>query len=282
MKKRLVLYIMLVLMSLIFNTMLCGCSKKAEKPAPSESDEEKKKTPDVLKELESSIQDIMDELDKKEEEKEKAEITIESKTEIKQEEGQDKASNETKQETKQEVKQESPEDKKWESITKKVEKIHEQWNELQPEAVKGGTPTKVMDTFSNTLNTLTTYVESRDMQNTLFFANELYRNIPDFMEQYNEKVPPDIKRMAYFIRDAKYNGMINQWEKSVSSINNLKSHWAIVKAQGKKEQEKQVSQMDFSITELEKVVTQGNITLTRLKSDIALDNLKKLEESFNK
>ncbi|MGE4282713.1 MAG: hypothetical protein AB7G87_03240 [Clostridia bacterium] len=283
MKRKIILFSILILTLLILNTLLCSCSKKSAKPTPNESEEESEKAPDTLKELEASIQDILKELDaKKEPEKKEAEIKVETKTEIKQEESKDKSSNENKQETTQEVKKESEEDKKWESVSKKVEEIHKQWDSLQPEVVKAATPKKTIDDFSNTLNTLTIYAESKDMQNTLSFTNELYRLIPDFLEQYKDKIPPDVKRMTYFIRDAKYNGKINQWEKSASSINNLKSHWAIVKAQAKKEQEKQISQVDFSIIELEKVVILNNMILTDLKSNITLENIKKLEESFQK
>ncbi len=120
------------------------------------------------------------------------------------------------------------------------------------------------------------------MLNTLFAANELTQFISDFTAQYNSEIPPDVKRMGYFIRDAKYNGIAGQWEKSSADIDSLKSYWSIVKAQVKKEQEKQASQVEFSIYELEKVVKQSNLTLTLLKSDIALDNLNKLEEAFRK
>ncbi|MBZ4644846.1 MAG: hypothetical protein JG777_335 [Clostridia bacterium] len=281
-KNRIITYIILVFTLSMVTAAFSGCSKKAAKPAPKSTSESAKKAPDTLKGLESSIQDVIKELDKKEEEKSEAEIKTETKTEVKQEEDKDKAKAETKQETEKEVKKESPEDKKWKTVTKKVEDIHKQWNSFQPEAVKAGAPKKVIDDFSNSLNILTTYVEAKDMLNTLFTANELYQFIPEFMGQYTNKTPPDLKRIAYFIRDARYNGMANQWEKSKSSINNLKSHWPIVKAQVKKEQENQASKMEFSIYELEKVVAQSNMNLTKLKSDIALENLKKLEETFEK
>ncbi|MDK2798459.1 MAG: hypothetical protein PWP27_39 [Clostridiales bacterium] len=280
---RIINYIALTLILFLVITNFSACSKKSAKSAPKNISENEKKVPDSLKELESGIQDIIDELDKKENtEKSEAKVKIESKTEMKQESDKDKSKNEMKEETKEEIKKESPQDKQWKSVTQKVESLHKQWNSLQPEVVKAGIPKKVIDEFSNSLNTLTTYTQTEDKQNTLFYANELYRLIPDFMEQYHSKTPPDLKRIGYFVRDAKYNGMINQWEKSKSSINNLKSHWSIVKAQVKKEQEKQASTMEFSIYELEKVILLSDINLTTIKSDIVLENLKKLEESFEK
>lgn len=276
-------YILLLLIALMSVNYFTGCSQRSAKPAPEEADKKKNKAPESLKELESEIESIIKELDKKEEDKkEETQVKIESKTEVKQEQDQNKGENETKQETKEEVKKESVEDKKWKTVKEKVESIHKHWNNLQPAVVKAGMQKKVIDDFSNALNILTIYAEAKDQQNTLFTANELHQFMAAFLEKFDEKIPPDVKRIGYFIRDAKYNGTANQWEKAKGSMSKAKSHWAVVKPQLKKEQETQGSKMEFALYELEKVIEQSNITLTKLKSDIVLEDLKKLEESFEK
>lgn len=263
--------------------LFCSCSKKEEKSPSKQSENTEKKQPEALNKLEKSVQDIINELDKKEEEEtQESETKMESTTETKSEQSAEKEQTETKQETKQEITKESTEDKKWKAVTKKVEEIHKKWNELQPDLVTAGTPKQSIDEFSNTLNSLTVFIESKDMQNTLFSSNELYRILADFHEQFKGKIPPDVKRMSYFIRDAKYNGMSGKWEKAKSSVNNLKSHWEIIRPQTKQEQESITAQTEFSVSELEKVLEQANVNLVKLKSDIALENVKKLEESFEK
>lgn len=276
--------IIIILITLLLCIHLfASCSKKESEQSNEKSEETEKKEPETLKKLESTIQEIIDELDKKEEEeKQETEMKIETTTEMKSEQDSEKEQNETKQETKQEITKESPEDKKWKAVSKRIEEIHKQWNNLQPDLVTAGVSKQPLDDFSNTLNSLTIFADSKDMQSTLFLSNELTRIIADFMEQFKGKVPPDIKRMSYYVRDAKYNGMINQWEKAKSGINNLKSHWSIIKPQTNKDQESDASKTEFSITELEKVIDQKNLNLTKIKSDITLENIKKLEESFEK
>lgn len=277
--------IVFVLSLLILSATFSGCSKKSAQSEPPKESSNEKKAPDTLKKLESGIDAIIENLDPKDNEADnqtqgdaKPQSSSETKTETKTEESKDQSKNETKQE----VKNESPDDKKWKDTTTKIEETHKQWNELQPDLSKGGVQQKVLDDFSNTLNTLTTYITAKDLQNTLLYSNELYRFIADFMDPYNNKTPPESKRITYFIRNAKYSGMANQWEKAKSSITNLKSHWSILKPQIKKDQQDAADKMDVSILELEKVVAQSNMTLTKIKSDIALENVKALEQSFEK
>ena len=284
-KKHLWIFILLIAISITLIGIVAGCRQKAEKPTPENTEEKnkEKKLPDTLEDIESSLKNIIRTLDKdKDEEKDKEEVTIESKTEIKQEEDSKKAENETKQETKEEIKKEDPEEKQWKTVEKQVKELHKNWNSLQPDIVQAASPKEAIDEFSNLLNSLTLYAEAKDMQNTLFAANEVYRIIPIFMAQFDSKVPPDLKRMEYHIRNAKYNGMINQWDKSKEDMNKLKSYWSTVKTQVQKEQEDQANQIEFSISELEKVVIQENISLTDIKSKLALENIEKLEEALKK
>ncbi len=282
MKNRYSINIVVLLMICILCCNVCtSCSKKSAKPE--ESSQSKKKPPGALSEMESSVLDIIKALDvKEEEEKQESKVKIESKTEIKMEEDPKKAANEAKMQTTEEIKKDTPDEEKWKEVKKTVEDIHKQFNSMQPDLVKAGTPTSIIDKLSKTLNELTLYVEAKDKQNTLFVANELYNIIPDILEKFDSKIPSDVKRIGYYIRDTKYNAMVNKWDKSLESITNAKSHWDIVKVQLKKEQEDQGGKLEFALQELEKVVKESNIMLTKLKSDLALEDLKKLEESFEK
>lgn len=284
MKKRVTLYYMLlIIISLLCINMSTGCSRRAAKPAP-EKEDTKKKPPDTLKDLEEGIDKIMKQLDKDqdEEEKNQVQVKIESETEVKRESDPQKAENESKQETKQEVKRETAEDKAWKSVNDSIENIHKQWNSLQPQIVQGGVAKNTIDDFSNTLNNLTMFADAEDKPNTLLAASELYRFVPDFMQPYDNKIPPDVKRIGYLLRSTKYNAMIGKWDIAKANLEKLKSHWSLTKALLKKEQENPASKMEFAIYELENVVNQNNIMLTEIKSDIAMDDLRKLEESFEK
>ena len=97
--------------------------------------------------------------------------------------------------------------KKWESIDKKSKDIHKKWNDLKPELIKAGVARNNIDSFSDALNTLTMHAEARDQIAVLLAANHLYGIVPDFMDKFQNDVPPDLKRTVYLIREAKYKGM---------------------------------------------------------------------------
>ena len=283
-KSRILSIITVVVFIIASLTLIQGCRKESKPTPKQQSAEADKKAPEALESLEKNIKDIFKQLDVKDEEaeEEKTEMKTETKTETKVKQDEEKAENESKQETKQEVKTETAEDKKWKAVKKKVEEMHKQWNTLQPEVATAGTPPEKIEDFSTTLNNVTVASDAKDLPNTLSQTNELYKYIPAFMEHFESKSPPTIKKLSYIVRDAKYNGANNQWEKAKASIVNLRTIWSMVKTQTKKEQEKDAAKVEVSIKELEKVVNESNANLTKLKSEIAIDNLEKLEESFEK
>lgn len=275
---------MLLIFSAIF-ILYTGCSKKEETSENKSSEESGKKTPEEMTKLESDIVNIIKSVDKEDEdEKEKSEFEIKTTIETKneQEEDADKSETEIEKKISQEIKKESTTDKKWESIDKKSKDIHKKWNNLKPELIKAGVGKNNIDSFSDALNTLTMHVEAKDQIAVLLAANHLYGIVPEFMDKFQNDVPPDLKRTVYLIREAKYKGMTNQWENATVDIENSKSHFSIIKGALEKDKDDLGSKTELSIQELEKVVRMNNMTLTKLKSEIVIDNLEKVEEAVKK
>ena len=267
-------------------TLLClyaftGCANLQANQAPENNPaDDSKKVPGTLKEFEENMGEIIEELDKEDDEEDESEMTLEIKTEIKQEETPEESTNETTQEQKQEIKKETTEDKMWETVEEKLETMHKQWNELQPKIVQAGISKEKVDAFSTALNDVTMAADETDKMNTLLGVSNLYAFVADFMAPYESDIPPDVKRMQHFLRNAKYHAMLENWEAAKENMENAKAHWQIVKAQTEKEQEEHANKMEFSIYQMEKVIDESNATLSELKGDLALQNLEALEESF--
>ncbi len=281
-------YISLLTVALLFVLpsifiIFTGCSSEDKKPERMNTEQTNPKTPKDLTEIEDSIEEIFKTLDKKNEESpEKSEVitktTIETKDE--QKETAEKTELESEKKVSQEIKKETPDDKAWKSIDKKSEALHEKWNNLEPEAIKSGVDKNNIDGFSNALNSLTLHVEAKDQMSVLLAANQLYGVIPEFMNKFDDKVPPDLRRTVYYIREAKYNSLLNKWEDSKLNIENAKSHFTVVKGTLKKDSEKLGDKTEFSIKEMEKVVLMNNLTLAKIKSELVIDNLKKLKDDI--
>ncbi len=273
--------IFFITLPLLFLCSFSGCANLQANPvnekAPSD---DSKKVPDTLKEFEENMGEIIEELDKKEEEEDESEMTLEIKTEIKQDETPEESTNETTQEQKQEIKKETTKDKMWESVEEKLESMHKQWNELQPKIVQAGISKEKIDAFSTALNDVTMAANENNKMNTLLGVSNLYSFVADFLGPYDSDIPPDVKMMEHFLRNAKYHAMLENWQAANENMENSKTHWQIVKTQTEKEQEKHANKMEFAIYQMEKVIGESNATLSELKGELALENLKALEESF--
>ena len=166
-----------------------------------------------------------------------------------------------------------------EKIVPLIEKMHYQWNNLMPEAVKKGAGKDLVNNFDNALNNLSKTVSSKNKMNTLLAANSLYAYIPDFYSLFNAKSSPEIKRVRYFARSAILSSLTANWTQADADIGNLKSVWVLYKGTLSKDQQDTANKLDLSIYELEKVVKERNQQLTNIKGKVVLSNTEALEKA---
>ncbi|NSW89797.1 MAG: hypothetical protein HPY74_03775 [Firmicutes bacterium] len=311
--------IMLCIVFFMYALSLTGCGTRNTKPSPgdqsTEGNQQSDKVPDDLKEMEESIEKIIKSLDgpavgireekttgqlqdsekgretgekkpnqesqgSENNEKENKEGKNEKEEGKKESEGKndekDSASTQQEQDTSGKTRQTDT----WEEITPIINKMHYTWNSYLPDAVKKGANQKTIDDFSNALNSLTNTIISKNKTNTLMAANYLYAYIPDLFSLYRTKFPSEIKRVRYYVRNAMLNSMTANWIQAELDINNLKSTWAVLKNILNEEQQDAKGKLDFSISELEKVIKAKNQPLADIKGRITLANIEELEKSF--
>ncbi len=171
---------------------------------------------------------------------------------------------------------------KWSEVGKIINKLHYQWNDLMPDIAKKGADMKLVDNFDNALNTLTTTIESKNQDNVLISANKLYSQIPDLYSLYRVKMSPEVKRMIYYTRNIILVSSKDGWEQVGKDNEDLEKSWSLFQNTLEKEQKAVGDKLDFSIYELKKVITEKNKQLTDIKGRIVLNNIKELQQSFEK
>lgn len=291
----------------------CGCSQNKQNPESQakqvKTTEESDKVPEDLEKIEGSIEKIIKALEgpsisQKDEKKQEQQNQTSDKTSQNEGQKSEKSGEESNQENgeKKQDKEEDPNseeqknteggnDKKseqsktaapkdpWQEISPAINNLHYQWNSYLPSATKKNANRELIDNFDNALNILTSKIVTKDKNNTLLAANNLYSFIPDFYMLYKTPASPEIKRIRYYIRNAVLNATILNWDQAIKDVGKLKSTWAIYKNTIDPKNQDLASKLDYSIYELEKVVNENNMYLTDIKGRIGISNTESIEKA---
>lgn len=170
----------------------------------------------------------------------------------------------------------------WKKTTTLVNSLHYKWNGYMPEAGKQGASKMLIDNFGNSLNKLTNVVAAKKQMQTLLALNDLYSFIPDFYSLYRTSNSPEIKRIRLYTRNIILYSMTEEWSKVDKSMSSLKSSWSLFKNTLDKEYQVTSGKLDYSIYELEKVISSKNKELTGIKGKVTLANIGNLEKAQKK
>lgn len=285
---------------LIFALSLFSCKKEEKKPSPEqqsqESEQQSETIPEQLKEIEKSVEKIIKALDgpsvgveeekgesKQEMSSDEGDSSQKQEDNKKQEDSQGKdtqAGEKSSKQTQGAQKQEKQDP--WKEITPITNDLHYKWTSYMPDAVKKGANKKLIDNFSNALNSLTNTIIEKNKTNTLMAASYLYAYIPDMYSLYRTKTSPEIKRIRYYVRNSMLNSMTANWTQVDYDVNNLKSSWSLFKNTLEKNEQDDSNRLDFSIYEFEKVVKERNQPLVDIKGRVALSNIETIEKAMEK
>lgn len=166
----------------------------------------------------------------------------------------------------------------WETVFKDTQKLHVEWNEYIAQAAKDGVPKNSIDSFGNTLIQFTNFIIMKKKEEAVINANNLLFSLINFWSHYDSKIPPDVMKLKYFIRNVIFYSAVNKWDKVNENINAGKTLFQTLRATADKEQQEKINKIDFSIQEIEKVIKMHDYPLIRLKGKIVTDNLKELEK----
>lgn len=283
------LRLLTLFITIIILTVISGCGRQSNKPVQNQSG----KSSQPLIQIEESINSIIDVLDKEgkfEQAQEAGEDTNAkdvSKTtgssqsqnsqqqsgQSDQQQGQQQGQQQTQQQGQQQTQAPSP----WEQADRTVKSIHKKWNEYQPEAVKVGIQSEIINNFTNDLNILTNDIANKNLMNTLNDANNLYKYIPEFLSHYKEK-SIDIKKLRYYTRDVMYKSRFDKWDFADTSIASAKSILPNLRINAKENVKKNYESLEYAVYDMEKVTKDRQKSLIQIKGNVVLDNIKNIEK----
>lgn len=261
---------------------LAGCSKPQSKPLKIEKKQDVKKSPPP-KEL-SQLQTGLDKVYMALEPKPPGEGQSRGQGENKKRSGkqQDKSRQQQGQQSGQQgggtADQRSQEPYDWAKIKQEVIRLHQLWNAFEPQAMKSGADMKSVSSFESHLNDLPSRLLNKDRYGAQLAANGAAACLPDFMQLFESKSPPDLWRLRYLARDLLLKTEDGDWSGAERDLQLISSLWFKSRAGLPGSKSNQVSKAQYALTDLENSVKTRDRWLVMLKEKIFeknLDNLTK-------
>lgn len=307
-----------LLLCLALAFTIIGCQKKAPaKPMTpkKESSGQKAKPPKTAESMSKEMDKILQALDKKARQERMPQMSAQTEQPAKPAESSDKQANSGSQGQKQSgssgQKQQSgqqqdgssgqqqqsgqqqgqkaqPTNKQptpsqeWQSITMSLLKIHQTWNEIEPEAIKAGMTSEDRDAFESSLDKLTQAASEKKLPESMKAAVDLYRNFGTVVSYFAYPLPRDFFIVNYEVMSVMVAAFTNNWTTADQHIKNLEEPWLRLQMQLDKEQKADADRTGFSIKDLTQAVAQKDVNLTFIKGEIVIKNLQKLKEKLSK
>jgi len=160
-------------------------------------------------------------------------------------------------------------------------KIHESWNNLEPEAAKAGMSSASRDDFEQELDKLTTAISEQKLDESLLSSIELYKKFSDLIQVFSLSLPPDYFQVKYEAMAAMARAAGQDWEQASAHMASIKEPWDRLKVQAQKAGQETIMKTDFAVTDLENAVNSNQLSLVMIKGDILMKNLKALEQKLS-
>ena len=284
--------------------VLPGCSKSSAEKKPSDSNGQKTKAPTQLKTISTDLDTIISELDKKFKLKKMAPMqqniqlipqTQSGQSQTGQSQGSQSQSGQSQGNQSQSGQSQTGQSQSnqsqgsqlhgqstdWQKEFSTLKNLHTTWNTLMPEAVSAGMSVSSRDQFDKALEQLTQDISKQNLEESLADALILYKNYADLTSLFTTQVPAEFYQVKYEIMTAIFESSRKKWSTADEHIPKIKEHWVYFSAQAKDADAKLLSQTSFAISDLEKAIQSKQMELVIIKGEIAMTNLKSLEEKLS-
>jgi hypothetical protein len=172
--------------------------------------------------------------------------------------------------------------KDWQKEFERLRNIHTSWNSVMPEAVQAGMSIEARNQFTKALDQLTQEISKQQPGPSLSAALSLYKNYADMAQVFSTSIPAEFYQVKYEIMAAIFEGSQKNWTKAEEHVPKMKEHWLYLGAQAKDTDSKMLSKTEFAILDLEQAIKSKQSDLVMIKGEIAMTNLKSLEEKLSK
>ena len=169
----------------------------------------------------------------------------------------------------------------WQKEFSSLKTIHTNWNNLMPEAVQAGMSIDSRNQFSKALEQLTQDISKQKLEDSLSAVLMVYKNYADLNQIFTSSVPAEFYQVKYETMTAIFESSRKNWTAAEEHAPKFKEHWVYFSAQAKDADPKILSRTEFAILDLEQAIKSKQMELVMIKGEIAMTNLKSLEEKLS-
>ncbi|MGI6549619.1 MAG: hypothetical protein ACOX4Q_06185 [Syntrophomonadales bacterium] len=260
---------------LSFNTL--GCNNNTPQKKPTETQETEKPPPELEK-MKKSLAELGTMLEKRRSPEVEVALEAEKGGQGNQEGGESEGDGgQQNQKGGQQAKALSRE---WQEEMELVRNLHREWNGLEPEAVSKGMSNATQEALETNLFDLTRAIESRQALEAQLATNQVYRYYIEAAALFKTGIPPNLERVRYHVMEASLQGVKGSWTEAQGEASQALEIWRRLSYSLNRIERQTLNQVEHSLTDLVEVVTEQSGILTSIKTEIALQNLDKLEREI--
>jgi len=167
---------------------------------------------------------------------------------------------------------------RWKKIDKDLEEIHKSWNSYEVEAIDKGVTAEKGDEFKRNLNSLTVAVENRDIASILDTASKAFNSLSTFFDLYKDEVRGELSRVKYSVHQAFILAQNGNKEEANKLLTETQEPISRMRQKLKEDKMKDLEKLSLAITDMQKALDSNSIELLKIKRDIAIENIKLLQE----
>lgn len=168
--------------------------------------------------------------------------------------------------------------KKWDKEDKLVQALHTDWNQLEPKAAVKGLPAAIQQKLEAQLSSLTQAVFAGKVLESSIAANQVYRYFAEVSALFPGPVPADLPRLRYHIIESDLMSESRMWPDARNESTKGLALWRSLTYAMPSVGKKDGYQMEHAMIDLDNAVGQQDPDVTRIKAQIALKNLDKIEK----
>lgn len=167
---------------------------------------------------------------------------------------------------------------RWQKIDKDLEEIHKSWNSYEVEAIDKGVTAEKGDEFKRNLNSLTVAVENRDIASILDTVSKAFNSLSTFFDLYKDEVRGELSRVKYSVHQAFILAQNGNKEEANKLLTETQEPISRMRQKLKEDKMKDLEKLSLAITDMQKALDSNSIELLKIKRDIAIENIKLLQE----
>jgi hypothetical protein len=166
----------------------------------------------------------------------------------------------------------------WHDINEGINKLHQKWNDLEPELEKNRVSAETISQFDNTLNSLTVSSTENKYLETLLKANTLTGYIAEFIQELNDDVLAAIFSIKYHARQIVLDIANNNYQNIDKEIEAIKSAGKTLATELEKENSKELAEkLKISVTDLERALPRKDVNVVKIKASVLIKNITAIQ-----